>query len=71
MQQLDEAHRILRDKLETSQQRQMTQLTNYYLQLESSLLTPDPISPITAPASRSSTIGRSAGPAVSSSLRKL
>ena len=64
MQQLDEAHRILRDKLETSQQRQM-------MQLESSLLTPDPISPITAPASRSSTIGRSAGPAVSSSLRKL
>ena len=69
MQQLDQAHRILRDKLEASQQRQMVQLSFYYDQLELSLLSPDgqPSSP-RGSASRSSTMGRSSGAAA---MRKL
>ena len=72
MQQLDQAHRILRDKLEVSQQRQMVALNFYYDQLEHSLLSPEtPSSPKSAAASRSSTLGRTAGSVANLGLKKL
>lgn len=74
MRQLEEAHRILREKLEASQQRQMMQLLFYYDQIEMSLLSSQhsPIgSPMSASASRASTMGRAATSSLNASLRKL
>jgi hypothetical protein len=69
MAQLDQAHRILREKLESSQQRQLTQLTFYYDSLEQSLLSPESPAPTTTAnnAARASTLGRNSG---TQSLRK-
>ena len=72
MLQLDQAHRILREKLEASQQRQMVQLNFYYDQLEQSLLSPEaPADRSGNNAGRAATLGRSsAGAAATIGQRK-